>query len=278
MPVQTSVATIPNASAPGRVQRAYKTPVSLSRVCDESAGIPFGVLVVRDGSDRKVDLPTSAAEVQGALAGFAVEDRTLAYNSAGYANGDGLAVVYEGVIDALSEEAVTQGDPVYVRFAANGGNTQLGAVRNDSDGGTCALRPGAVFIETTTAAGFARLHQAAFGSGGSVYALTARLADVSTASIARVVVPTAGRVVAIYSVLGGAITGADSIVTCRIGTTAITGGALTVAFTASAAGDVDSAFPTALNVVAPGQYLAADTDGGSTGTQTLDVTFLIQAG
>lgn len=111
--------------------------------------------------------------------------------------------------------------------------------------------------------------------GANLMALTVTLADVSTASIARVVSPVGGRIVAIYSVLGAAITGADSIVTNRIGTTAITGGTLTVAQAGSAAGDVDSAFPTAANVVNPGQFLAVDTDGASTNTATLTVTFLI---
>lgn len=89
--------------------------------------------------------------------------------------------------------------------------------------------------------------------------------------------PFAGRIVKIWSVLGGAISAADATVTPKIGSTAITGGALTVAYTSSAAGDIDVAHPTAANVVALGSKLVAATDGGSTGTATLQVYFEIEA-
>lgn len=108
------------------------------------------------------------------------------------------------------------------------------------------------------------------------YALNVRLADVSAASSCYVAVPKAGTITKIYSALGGAITVADANVTCSIGTTAITGGALVIAYDGSAAGDVDVATPTAANVVAAGNVIKVTSDGGSTDTATLDITLLIQ--
>lgn len=102
-----------------------------------------------------------------------------------------------------------------------------------------------------------------------------RIADVSTASSGHGVAPIAGTVSAVYSVLGGAITGADSAVTNNINGTPMTNGTLTVAQSGSAAGDVDTATPTAANTVAAGDKLTATTDGASTGAQTLDVYYVI---
>lgn len=107
-------------------------------------------------------------------------------------------------------------------------------------------------------------------TGSKVY-LTAYLADVSTASSAWTVSPVAGKVTKIYSVLHGAITGADSTVTAKIGGVAITDGALTIANAGSAAGDVDSATPTAANTVTAGQAIEFATDGGSTNAIPLDI-------
>lgn len=104
------------------------------------------------------------------------------------------------------------------------------------------------------------------------------ITDVSAASDSTFgYAPFAGRVTKVFSILGGAITGADSAVTSKIGATAITGGALTIANASSAAGDLDVAHPTALNVVSLGSKLWASTDGASTGTQTLRVYFEIEA-
>lgn len=114
-------------------------------------------------------------------------------------------------------------------------------------------------------------------------AVTAILADVSAASSVRVSAPVAGKIVAITSVLGGAITVADATVTASIlagGTgapAAITGGSLTIAASGSAAGVTDQATPTAANTVAKGDSIVLTSDGGSTDTQTLHITILIEA-
>lgn len=123
-----------------------------------------------------------------------------------------------------------------------------------------------------------------FAAGtAKLVALTVDLADVSTASSAYVVSPIAGKVVKIVSALNAAITVADSALTTAIqpaaggGFTAITGGSWTVAYSGSAIGDSDTATPTAANTVAVGSTLRVTTDGGSTTTAALTVTFLIAA-
>lgn len=103
-----------------------------------------------------------------------------------------------------------------------------------------------------------------------------RIEDVSAASTGRAVATVGGKVTKVWSVLGGAITVANAAVVTNIAGTPITGGALTVAYSGSAAGDIDSATPTAANTVTAGQLLTAVSDGGSTDTQTLDVFFVIE--
>lgn len=89
--------------------------------------------------------------------------------------------------------------------------------------------------------------------------------------------PISGVVVQTWTKLGGPITGDDAVVTPKINSVAMTGAAMTVAFTGSAAGDRDYAHPTAANRVVQGDRLIATTDGGSTDTQTLEVYIEIEA-
>ena len=106
--------------------------------------------------------------------------------------------------------------------------------------------------------------------------LNVTMADVSTASSVWVVAPVASTFTKLYSVINGAIATADAAITTEIAGTAVTGGALTIAYSGSAAGDVDSATPSALNILTAGQALEIITSGASTntiiGTFTVELT------
>jgi hypothetical protein len=108
------------------------------------------------------------------------------------------------------------------------------------------------------------------------YFITSTIADISTASSTFVPVPDGGRVVKIITALQGAIGTANAAITFEIGGTAITGGGITVAYSGSAAGDVDTAEPTAANEVAEDGTIEMITDGASSNTIKLVVTFVIR--
>ena len=108
------------------------------------------------------------------------------------------------------------------------------------------------------------------------YFLTSTIADISTASSTFVPVPDGGKVIKIITALQGAIGTANAAITFEIGGTAITGGAITVTQSGSAAGDVDTATPTAANEVAEDGTIEMITDGSSSNTIKLVVTFVIR--
>lgn len=96
--------------------------------------------------------------------------------------------------------------------------------------------------------------------------VTAYMADVSTAGSAFAIAPIRGKVIEVGSVIYNAITVANSAASTKIAGTAITGGTWTITQSGSAAGDVDSATPTAANFVNEGQNIEFISDGGSTTT------------
>lgn len=102
--------------------------------------------------------------------------------------------------------------------------------------------------------------------------VTGEIADISSAASTWVISPVAGNITKIWTVLeGGAITGADAAITFEIATVAVTGGAITIGYDGSAAGDVDTCSPTAARTVTAGQAIEILTDGGSTGARKANV-------
>lgn len=99
--------------------------------------------------------------------------------------------------------------------------------------------------------------------------------DISTASTAYAVSPVAGRVVEVQVVTQAAITTADSALTAKVGATGMTGGAFTLPVAGAAAGQIATAAPTALNVVAKDGLLALSTDGASSGVAPAQINFVI---
>ena len=108
------------------------------------------------------------------------------------------------------------------------------------------------------------------------YFITAEIEDISTASSTFVGIPDGGRIIKIITALQGALTSANAGISFEIGGTAVTGGGITVAYSGSAAGDVDTAEPTAANEISEDGTIEMITDGASSGTKKLNVTFVIR--
>lgn len=99
----------------------------------------------------------------------------------------------------------------------------------------------------------------------------ATIADVSTAETVMVVFPFACTVNKVTTVLEGTLTGADATVTCS-NHSGGSMGTITVAYSGSAAKDVDSLSPSANNTFAANEVMSIATDGASTGTKRLWIT------
>jgi len=108
------------------------------------------------------------------------------------------------------------------------------------------------------------------------YFLTAKITTISTAGSTFVPIPDGGRVIKIITSIKNAITTADAALTWEIGGVAMTGSAITVTQSGSAAGDVDTSEPTALNTVSEDGTIEMITDGASATACECVVTFIIR--
>ena len=114
------------------------------------------------------------------------------------------------------------------------------------------------------------------GTWGERVHLRAVIADISTASSVFIPCPIAGDIVKIVSVLQGAISVADGTFRLRLGGTPVTDSDVTIAFTGSAAGDVDTAVPTAANAVTADSAIEVQCFGSSTTAQPVEVLITIE--
>lgn len=154
---QTSISNDPAVGLPGLFAFPMMPRRVMSRTVNQVGGIPFGVFVSRQ-ADERVKLPTTSGEITATGEGFAVRDPLKEQDASSiglYANGDEIAVMRSGYIWVYAEAAVTEEGAVYARHTANGGLTQLGAVRGDADTANAALVPNARFVSSTSGAGLA---------------------------------------------------------------------------------------------------------------------------
>ena len=79
-----------------------------------------------------------------------------------------------------------------------------------------------------------------------------------------IIAPHAGTIDKIYTVIDAAITDADITVTASIAGAAVTGGAVTIAYSGSAAGNIDIASPSAANTITAGAAIKLVVAGGAT--------------
>jgi|TARA_R110000796_G_scaffold24017_7_gene68704 phosphohistidine swiveling domain-containing protein len=104
--------------------------------------------------------------------------------------------------------------------------------------------------------------------------ITVKIPDISTAGQVYVAPGFDGKIIKAHSAIAGAIGTADADLTLKIATVAVTSGVITVATASSAAGDVDTCTPTALNSFTSGQAIEVETDGAS--TNTIEVTITLE--
>ncbi len=129
-------------------------------VTENSGEIPFGVFVVRNGSDTKCRLPALSTDIGAPTMGLALYthcQENLASGNNAYGKASQLDVGKKGEFYVLVEEAVDPdaGDVPYVRYAAGAGGSQRGAVRKSADTSTAAALTGAKFKKAAAAGALA---------------------------------------------------------------------------------------------------------------------------
>ena len=101
--------------------------------------------------------------------------------------------------------------------------------------------------------------------------LQARLDDISSASSVYIPCPLAGDITSVVTVLQGAIATTDGDVRLQIGGVPVTDSNVTIANASSAAGDVDTATPTAANTVTANSAVQVETQGNATTAEAVEV-------
>lgn len=197
----------------------------------------------------------------------------------------GVAGSFSGVVDVSNGTAAAPAvtftsdtDTGFFRTSANvlgvaAGGSSVGTF--SSTGFTGAVN-GTVGATTPAAGVFTTLSASStFALGGTAVTATATeinevvqcldIADGSADSTYYVVCPHAGAIGRIWTVIDGVVSTADITITANIGATPVTDGVVTIATAGSAAGDVDSATPSAANVVTAGQAVNFVVAGGGAG-------------
>jgi len=134
--------------------------------------------------------------------------------------------------------------------------------------GVAAANADEVYVANGSASGAWTAHD------NFVY-LTLQIDNISAASSSWVASPTAGNITKIYTIINAVIAGGDATITAEINTVAVTNSSITIAYSGSAVGDVDSSTPSAARTVAAGSKIEIITNGGSTNTCKAVVTIVI---
>ena len=106
--------------------------------------------------------------------------------------------------------------------------------------------------------------------------VTVKISDVATAGQVYFAPGFSGRIKNITSCLGGAIGTANAVLSAKISGTAVTGSTVTIAYSGSAAGDVDSATPSGANEFTATDNIEIETTGASTNTVEVVVTLELE--
>lgn len=141
----------------------YRSDYDIRSAVNEEVtlGMPFGIAVKRGANDYGCLLPTGSGDK---VIGLTVHNHAVdpyylpaSPTTAGVPLKGTAGILKKGRMWVLPEVSVVPGDPVYWRYSANGGLTQLGALRNDGDSSHAAVMPGGATFETTAVASAAAL-------------------------------------------------------------------------------------------------------------------------
>lgn len=106
--------------------------------------------------------------------------------------------------------------------------------------------------------------------------LVSDLEDISTASKCFVTVPFNGVIKNIYLTISAVVTGSNTVVTSKIGSTPLTNGTITVTHATSTEGSIYSCTPTANNTITAGTALTLECDGASSNVSKGVFTIVIE--
>lgn len=241
-----------------------------------SVAIPFGCFVTRNADDVKAKLPTSAAEVlNGAKAsgGVAVSTNAIVSDPSVvnplFPTNKEFAALRRGPIFVLVEEAVTQGDQAFVRFAdavasqdagylaaSGGAANQKGAFRKSADASAATAQ---VATLTPTAVNATIYAVEVKGADGNVIAAAEYLSD-GSATATEIVT---GLKAALGTVAGIALSGTATLIltasVAGVGFSVVSIGDGTIAVAATQA----NVAGTASAVAVPGCYFKTSAAAGS---------------
>jgi hypothetical protein len=153
--MQTAYGTTPEPGFPGMLyDLTFMAKDSYINAAGEA--LPFGIALAKGTGDQDAILPAASdAKILGiAIHSHAYDNQSLS-GTLGIPDDRMLNVVKRGRVYVRVEEAVTKGDPVYVRYAngvADVTKTQKGSIRKSADTATALLLAGAHFY-TSAAAG-----------------------------------------------------------------------------------------------------------------------------
>lgn len=136
--------------------------------------------------------------------------------------------------------------------------------------GAAAAASGQVYVADGSASGDWTDLDAA-----TTYIISGVIDDISTADTVYIPTPEAGTVKQVTTILNGAIATANNTVLVK-NAAAATMGTITVAFSGSAAADIDSATPASNNTFAANSFVTIATDGASTNTVKLYFSLLME--
>jgi hypothetical protein len=124
-----------------------------------AAGLAPGILVIEGATSMTAESPDASGDIAAtAVAGVVLwnpgKQPSLAAGEVLYDAGEEVPVLRRGRVWMYTETALSKNAVPFVRYTASGGNTLLGALRNDADTAKAAAATGMLrVIEACTGAG-----------------------------------------------------------------------------------------------------------------------------